>query len=140
MQLLHPAMLTLLGLLPVLILIHTLKPKPRSVEVANLSVVTVVTEAGSGSGFFISADGLIVTNMRDQVSWAFYIGNFTFLVGVAAAAVLRLGGDPLTAARILGLLGGVAALVSSWLRSTCSSCSRSCSWDRWTMPVRLICL
>ena len=33
-------------------------------------------------------EGLIVTNMRDQVSWAFYIGNFTFLVGVAAAAVL----------------------------------------------------
>jgi Ni/Fe-hydrogenase subunit HybB-like protein len=32
--------------------------------------------------------GLITTNMRDQVSWAFYIGNFTFLVGVAAAAVL----------------------------------------------------
>jgi len=32
--------------------------------------------------------GLIVTNIRDQVSWAFYIGNFTFLVGVAAAAVL----------------------------------------------------
>ena len=32
--------------------------------------------------------GLITTSMRDQVSWAFYIGNFTFLVGVAAAAVL----------------------------------------------------
>ncbi len=32
--------------------------------------------------------GLIVTNMRDPVSWGFYIGNFTFLVGVAAAAVL----------------------------------------------------
>ena len=32
--------------------------------------------------------GLIVTNMRDSVSWAFYIGNFTFLVGVAAAAVM----------------------------------------------------
>jgi molybdopterin-containing oxidoreductase family membrane subunit len=32
--------------------------------------------------------GLIATNMRDQVSWAFYIGNFTFLVGVAAAAVM----------------------------------------------------
>jgi Ni/Fe-hydrogenase subunit HybB-like protein len=32
--------------------------------------------------------GLIATNMRDEVSWAFYIGNFTFLVGVAAAAVL----------------------------------------------------
>src|SRR3990172_7324348 len=34
------------------------------------------------------SDGMIVTNMRDQVSWAFYIGNFTFLVGVAAAAVV----------------------------------------------------
>jgi molybdopterin-containing oxidoreductase family membrane subunit len=32
--------------------------------------------------------GLLATNMRDQVTWAFYIGNFTFLVGVAAAAVL----------------------------------------------------
>lgn len=33
-------------------------------------------------------DGLLVTNMRDSVSWAFYIGNFTFLVGVAAAAIM----------------------------------------------------
>jgi Ni/Fe-hydrogenase subunit HybB-like protein len=34
------------------------------------------------------SEGLVVTAMRDQVSWAFYIGNFTFLVGVAAAAVV----------------------------------------------------
>ena len=33
-------------------------------------------------------EGLITTALRDQVSWGFYIGNFTFLVGVAAAAVL----------------------------------------------------
>ena len=32
--------------------------------------------------------GLIVTAMRDQVSWGLYLSNFTFLVGVAAAAVL----------------------------------------------------
>jgi molybdopterin-containing oxidoreductase family membrane subunit len=32
--------------------------------------------------------GLAVTGMRDQVSWGLYIGNFTFLVGVAAAAVV----------------------------------------------------
>ncbi|MBI2266677.1 MAG: polysulfide reductase NrfD [Armatimonadetes bacterium] len=32
--------------------------------------------------------GLITTAMRDQVSWGLYIANFTFLVGVAAAAVL----------------------------------------------------
>jgi molybdopterin-containing oxidoreductase family membrane subunit len=35
-----------------------------------------------------SKRGLIITGMRDQVSWGFYISNFTFLVGVAAAAVL----------------------------------------------------
>ena len=32
--------------------------------------------------------GLITSAMRDQVSWGLYISNFTFLVGVAAAAVL----------------------------------------------------
>ena len=32
--------------------------------------------------------GLIVTDMSDQVSWGVYIANFTFLVGVAAAAVM----------------------------------------------------
>jgi len=34
------------------------------------------------------AHGLTVTHMRDSVSWAFYIGNFTFLVGVAAASIM----------------------------------------------------
>ena len=34
------------------------------------------------------SQGLGVTAMRDQVSWGLYIGNFTFLVGVAAAAVV----------------------------------------------------
>jgi molybdopterin-containing oxidoreductase family membrane subunit len=33
-------------------------------------------------------EGLIVTNLSSQVSWGFYIANFTYLVGVAAAAVL----------------------------------------------------
>jgi molybdopterin-containing oxidoreductase family membrane subunit len=32
--------------------------------------------------------GLGVTGMTDQVSWGLYIANFTFLVGVAAAAVM----------------------------------------------------
>jgi len=46
--------------------------------------------AGLGSvGYWRQlTEGLIVTHMRDQVSWGFYIGNFTFLVGVAAAAVV----------------------------------------------------
>lgn len=34
------------------------------------------------------AEGLSVTGMHDNVSWGLYISNFTFLVGVAAAAVM----------------------------------------------------
>ncbi|TYA78510.1 sulfate reduction electron transfer complex DsrMKJOP subunit DsrP [Seonamhaeicola marinus] len=33
-------------------------------------------------------EGLSVTGMNDRVSWGLYISNFTFLVGVAAAAVI----------------------------------------------------
>lgn len=35
-----------------------------------------------------ASEGLFTTHMRDSVSWGFYIGNFTFLVGVAASAVM----------------------------------------------------
>ncbi|MCP4715669.1 MAG: polysulfide reductase NrfD [Deltaproteobacteria bacterium] len=34
------------------------------------------------------AAGLTVTGMTDQVSWGVYIANFTFIVGLAAAAVM----------------------------------------------------
>jgi Ni/Fe-hydrogenase subunit HybB-like protein len=60
--------------------------------------------------------GLIATNMRDQVSWAFYIGNFTFLVGVAAAAVLLVipayvyQWKPLKEVVVLGELLAISAL------------------------------
>lgn len=33
-------------------------------------------------------EGLVATGMSDNVSWGLYISNFTFLVGVAAAAVM----------------------------------------------------
>src|SRR3990170_394439 len=62
-------------------------------------------------------DGLIVTNMRDQVSWAFYIGNFTFLVGVAAAAVVLVipayvyHWGPIKEVAILGEILAISAIV-----------------------------
>jgi molybdopterin-containing oxidoreductase family membrane subunit len=62
-------------------------------------------------------DGLISTNMRDQVSWAFYIGNFTFLVGVAAAAVLLVipayvyHWKPIREIAILGELLAISAII-----------------------------
>lgn len=45
-----------------------------------------------GSGALAYSDqfrhGLVVTGMNDIVSWGLYISNFTFLVGMAAAAVM----------------------------------------------------
>lgn len=61
--------------------------------------------------------GLIVTSMRDVVSWGFYIGNFTFLVGVAAAAVMLIipayiyDWKPIKEVTLLGEMLAIAALV-----------------------------
>lgn len=45
--------------------------------------------AGGVVAYAVQLDeGLYVTNMTDQVSWGMYIANFTFQVGVAAAAVM----------------------------------------------------
>ncbi|PCI28092.1 MAG: polysulfide reductase [SAR324 cluster bacterium] len=47
-----------------------------------LVIQGVVTYAGQ------LQEGLIKTGMSDQVSWGIYVANFTFLVGMAAAAVM----------------------------------------------------
>ena len=65
--------------------------------------------------------GLYVTAMRDQVSWAFYIGNFTFLVGVAAAAVILVipayvyDWKPIRQIVVYGELLAVSAIVMCFL-------------------------
>lgn len=51
-------------------------------------VLTIVAVVGIFAYVRQLQTGLIVTGMTNYVSWGFYIGNFTFLVGVAAAAVL----------------------------------------------------
>ncbi len=62
-------------------------------------------------------EGLIQTHMRDQVSWGFYIGNFTFLVGIAAAAIMLVipayvyEWKPIKEVAILGELLAISALV-----------------------------
>lgn len=53
-----------------------------------LGGLTAVVLAGLIAYGVQVSNGLIVTGMSDQVSWGFYIANFTFLVGIAAAAVL----------------------------------------------------
>jgi Ni/Fe-hydrogenase subunit HybB-like protein len=62
-------------------------------------------------------EGLVATAMRDQVMWGFYIGNFTFFVGVAAAAVVLVipayvyGWGPLKEVVIVGELLAISAIV-----------------------------
>jgi molybdopterin-containing oxidoreductase family membrane subunit len=65
--------------------------------------------------------GLIITNMRDTISWAFYIGNFTFLVGVAAAAIMLVipayiyNWKPLKEVVIFGELLAISAVIMCML-------------------------
>ena len=81
-----------------------------------LVFLVVLIAAGASAWFHQVHNGLITTNMRDQVSWAFYIGNFTFLVGVAAAAVLLVipayvyEWKPIKEVVILGELLAIAAI------------------------------
>jgi Ni/Fe-hydrogenase subunit HybB-like protein len=53
-----------------------------------MGALTVVALLGLNAYAKQLAHGLIVTGMSDEVSWGVYISNFTFLVGVAAAAVM----------------------------------------------------
>ena len=71
------------------------------------------------------AHGLITTGMSDEVSWGVYIANFTFLVGVAAAAVMMVipvyiyDNEELHDLVIFGELLAVAAIIMCLLFVTC---------------------
>jgi len=55
---------------------------------AWMGALTVVCLFGLNAYAKQLVNGLIITGMSDEVSWGVYIANFTFLVGVAAAAVM----------------------------------------------------
>jgi len=55
---------------------------------AWMGVLTVICLLGLNAYAKQLVHGLVVTGMSDEVSWGVYIANFTFLVGVAAAAVM----------------------------------------------------
>lgn len=83
---------------------------------AWVSFLLVLIVTGAFAWKHQCESGLIATNMRDQVSWAFYIGNFTFLVGVAAAAVMLVipayvyNWKPIKEVVILGELLAISAI------------------------------
>ena len=82
-------------------------------------VLCLLSLMGIGAFSYLTQldEGLIVTNMTNQVSWGFYISNFTFLVGVAAAAVLLVipayvyHWKPIKEIAVLGELLAVSAIV-----------------------------
>ncbi len=53
-----------------------------------MAVLTFLMCCGAFAYSIQLREGLAVTGMHDHVSWGLYISNFTFLVGVAAAAVV----------------------------------------------------
>ena len=86
-----------------------------------MAMLTVMAVTGAFAYWQQLDQGLVTTSMRDQVSWAFYIGNFTFLVGVAAAAVLLVipayvyEWKPIKEVVVLGELLAIAAVTMSGL-------------------------
>jgi molybdopterin-containing oxidoreductase family membrane subunit len=88
---------------------------------AGVSFLLVTIGVGLAAYVHQARVGLAATHMRDQVSWAFYVGNFTFLVGVAAAAVLLVipayvyHWKPIKEVVVLGELLAVSALVTCLL-------------------------
>jgi Ni/Fe-hydrogenase subunit HybB-like protein len=55
---------------------------------AWMGVLTVIILLGLHAYLVQLSEGLATTGMTNQVSWGVYIANFTFLVGIAAAAVM----------------------------------------------------
>jgi molybdopterin-containing oxidoreductase family membrane subunit len=88
---------------------------------AWLGLLGLLVVWGAAAWWQQITQGLILTNMRDQVSWAYYIGNFTFMVGVAAAAVLLVipayiyDWKPIKEIAIFGELLAVSAIIMCML-------------------------
>ena len=75
-------------------LIHFLRSALRSATGGGtvyhlwMGTLTLLMMIGAYAYYVQFDEGLVVTGMSDHVSWGLYISNFTFLVGLAAAAVM----------------------------------------------------
>ncbi len=82
-----------------------------------MTFLTLIVFTGAYSYVNQFTHGLAITGMTNQVSWGLYIANFTFLVGLAAAAVMLVipayvyHNKPLHDVVILGELLAIAAIV-----------------------------
>ncbi|MBN1477848.1 polysulfide reductase NrfD [Candidatus Sumerlaeota bacterium] len=79
-------------------------------------VLTLVALVGLHAWARQASQGLILTHMTNQVLWGLYIANFTFLVGIAAGAVMMIipahlcGDREMRRVAIIGELMAIAAI------------------------------
>jgi Ni/Fe-hydrogenase subunit HybB-like protein len=91
--------------------------KGSKVYWAWMSFLLILIVIGCASYIYQLKNGLIVTSMRDNVSWGFYIGNFTFLVGIAASAIILVipaylyNWKPIKEIVLLGELLAISAII-----------------------------
>ena len=80
-------------------------------------MLTVLALVGLNAWANQVAEGMILTNMTDQVSWGLYISNFTFMVGIAAGGVMMVipaylyGDDETHKVVIVGELLAIATII-----------------------------
>jgi len=89
----------------------------RPLFYAWMTALTIVAAVGGHAFCRQMVEGLDVTGMTDQISWGVYIANFTFLVGLAAAAVMLVipayiyRNEAMHEVVLLGELLAIAALI-----------------------------
>ena len=95
--------------------------KGSSAFYAWIGCLLALIALGTGAYVYQLAEGLHVTGMSRDVSWGFYIAQFTYLVGVAASAVMLVlpsyfhGFKPFKKMLILGEFMAIAAVVMCML-------------------------
>ncbi|MCU0681551.1 MAG: polysulfide reductase NrfD [Polyangiaceae bacterium] len=84
---------------------------------ATMAALTAIALVGANAWAHQLRDGMARTNLSDHVSWGLYIANFTFVVGLAAGAVMMVipaylyDDDEMHDVVIVGELLAVAAIV-----------------------------
>jgi hypothetical protein len=86
-----------------------------------MGTLTMLMLAGAYAYSLQLREGLGVTGMSDHVSWGLYISNFTFLVGLAAAAMMLV--MPRTS-------------WSRWISAAPCSWLKAWRWRRWSCASR----
>ena len=90
-----------------------------------MTLMTAIFLVGANAWATQVRDGMHLTNMSDHVSWALYIANFTFLVGLAAGGVMMVipsylyHDEEMHDIVLIGELLAVAALIMALMFVVC---------------------